>query len=538
MCKIFFTICMSICICHAGAQSVGINTDGSIPPVSAMLEVKSTTKGVLIPRIALVSTNLATPVPVPANSLLVYNTAFAGSGSTAVTPGYYYWNGEWIRLLTTIPPSATDAWYLAGNTGINPATQFIGTKDNQPLIFKVNNVQAGKLSAMSLQTLFGVEAGINMTTSAINDAFGSQALYSNTSGSRNTAIGMQSLYSNTTGNDNIGVGNSVLVSNLAGSGNVAMGHMALLMNVNGNQNISIGRSSMSASETGHYNTAIGGESLYSNSTGNHNTAIGYRANYLRVTGSYNTAIGANTNFDDGVSHATAIGNGATASCSNCLVLGGTNFPNTVNVGIGTSNPTHALHIRSDGSYGRSHILLSEDFYGSYIRIKMMHSAGTNSWSLEGNPGDHALNARFALVYNGTSQAMGINGNGDMTIMGTLTQNSDSRLKTNVSTISMALHTILSLHGYQYQWKDPSRDQSFQTGVLAQEVESVLPHLVKKDEQGFLSVNYAGLVPYLIESVKEQQLQIDALKKENAELKKLKEDVEALKKLLKLNTSSQ
>ncbi len=531
MCKIICTLCMIISIGQLYSQSVGINTDGSIPPISAMFEVKSTNKGILIPRIALVSTNLATPVPVPANSLLVYNTATAGSGPTAVTPGYYYWNGEWIRLLTTIPPSATDAWYLAGNSGINPATQFIGTKDNQPLIFKVNDLQAGKLSYMSQQTLFGVEAGKSMTTTASNEAFGYNALYSNTAGARNTAIGLQSLYSNTGGSDNIGVGMFSLWNNVSGTKNIAIGSSALSSNINSSQNIAIGNQALLQSDLGDFNTAVGNESLFSNTNGDNNTAIGYRANYMRSNGFHNTAIGNMTSIEDGVNYSTAIGSNAIVSCSNCMVLGGYYYPYSVNVGIGTTNPTNALHIQTSGTSTKSHIFLSEDTYGNYIRIKMMHTAGVNSWTLEGNPSDGPVNARFNLAYNGSNAAMSLTGAGDMTIMGSLTQNSDSRLKTNISTISTALATILSLHGYQYTWKDPSRDQSLQTGVLAQEVEKVLPHLVKKDAQGYLSVNYSGLVPYLIESVKEQQIEIERLKKENSELMKLKEDVEALKRMM-------
>ena len=85
----------------ANAQSVGINSDGSSPNSSTMLDVKSTTKGLLIPRVALTgSTDVAT-ITTPATSLLIYNTATTGD----VTPGYYYYSGAaWLRLAAgTIP---------------------------------------------------------------------------------------------------------------------------------------------------------------------------------------------------------------------------------------------------------------------------------------------------------------------------------------------------------------------------------------------------------------------------------------------------
>ncbi len=85
------------------AQSnVGINDDNSSPGSSAMLDVKSVSKGMLIPRIALDTTTSASPVTSPAESLLIYNTAT----SKDVSPGYYYWNGisKWVRLTASSDP--------------------------------------------------------------------------------------------------------------------------------------------------------------------------------------------------------------------------------------------------------------------------------------------------------------------------------------------------------------------------------------------------------------------------------------------------
>ncbi len=79
------------------AQGIGINATGAAPDTSAVLDVSSTTKGVLIPRVALTGTTDATTIPLPAISLLVYNTASASD----VTPGYYYWNGsKWVRFVS------------------------------------------------------------------------------------------------------------------------------------------------------------------------------------------------------------------------------------------------------------------------------------------------------------------------------------------------------------------------------------------------------------------------------------------------------
>jgi hypothetical protein len=84
------------------SQNVGFNDDNSEPKPSAMLDVFSATKGLLIPRVTLTSTTSASPVSSPETSLLIYNTASTGD----VTPGYYYWNStRWVRLVASADPA-------------------------------------------------------------------------------------------------------------------------------------------------------------------------------------------------------------------------------------------------------------------------------------------------------------------------------------------------------------------------------------------------------------------------------------------------
>lgn len=100
------------------SQNVGINSSGASPDASAGLDVDFTDKGVLIPRVALTATNAAGPITSPTTSLLVYNTATAGTSPNNVFPGYYFWDGSaWDRLKTD--PSRT---FLASNVTNNNAT--------------------------------------------------------------------------------------------------------------------------------------------------------------------------------------------------------------------------------------------------------------------------------------------------------------------------------------------------------------------------------------------------------------------------------
>lgn len=85
------------------AQNVGVNGSGAAPDASAMMDVASANTGMLIPRVALTAVNAAAPVASPANSLLVYNTATAGTYPNNVLPGYYYWesaSSKWQRLIS------------------------------------------------------------------------------------------------------------------------------------------------------------------------------------------------------------------------------------------------------------------------------------------------------------------------------------------------------------------------------------------------------------------------------------------------------
>ena len=104
---------------------------GTTTPQASM-DITSTNDGLLIPRIALSATNVAT-VLTPTTSELVYNTATSAVGPNQVTPGFYYWDGTlWIRLSS----GATNDWALTGNAGTTPGTNFIGTTDAQDLRIK------------------------------------------------------------------------------------------------------------------------------------------------------------------------------------------------------------------------------------------------------------------------------------------------------------------------------------------------------------------------------------------------------------------
>jgi hypothetical protein len=121
---------------HGEAQNISVTNDGSAPHASAMLEIKSTNKGMLIPRMTMAQRSA---ISSPATGLLIYQTDN--------TQGFYVYDGAaWINQL-----AAGMAWGMQGNSNTNPSSDFIGTSDNQPLRLRLNNLWAGELNRNSGQ---------------------------------------------------------------------------------------------------------------------------------------------------------------------------------------------------------------------------------------------------------------------------------------------------------------------------------------------------------------------------------------------------
>ncbi len=122
-------------------DNVGLGTNA--PNLSAQMEMADINKGLLVNRVTLSATNNAAPIATPATGLLVYNTATAGSGGTAVTPGFYYWDStKWVALDGT---NGRD-WSLEGNAGTNPTTNFLGTTDNTDFVLRTNNTEQMRIA--------------------------------------------------------------------------------------------------------------------------------------------------------------------------------------------------------------------------------------------------------------------------------------------------------------------------------------------------------------------------------------------------------
>ena len=257
--KILFILLLLAVYCiNVHAQNVGIGT--ATPDASAMLDIKASGKGLLIPRTSTVS---RITIASPAKGLLVYDTT---------TSSFWYHNGTiWVEF-----GAAANAWGLNGNAGTNSATSFVGTTDNQALHFRINNTNAGILDSLSQNTAIGYRS-LDSTTGVaqqFNTAIGYKSLISNIAGTNNTATGGNTLRFNKTGNNNTATGYATMYNNTTGINNTAVGAAALIGNTTGKGNVAVGKEAAANNLSGYSNVAIGVNALYNNTAGINNTAIG------------------------------------------------------------------------------------------------------------------------------------------------------------------------------------------------------------------------------------------------------------------------
>lgn len=126
--------------------------------------------------------------------------------------------------------------------------------------------------------------------------------------------------------------------------------------------------------------------------------------------------------------------------------------------------------------------------------------------------------------------------GTICAFSTITNCSDQRLKTDLATLQNSLQRVSHLQGFNYHWiKHPT--MGLQTGLMAQEVQRIFPELVHTDSEGYLSVNYVGLIPHLVEAVKELQTQNKALEAQLTTVKQLEQRLLQLEASLNQNSDS-
>jgi hypothetical protein len=267
-----------------------------------------------------------------------------------------------------------------------------------------------------------------------------------------------------------------------------------------------------------------------------NTATGFaKIQAIQASGSTYGGLSLNPNGGN-----VNIGTGQYFSQNKLSVGGGADFSGYV--GIGTQFPGSPLTLLADDSHtaaGQLTVLpasspnlhLNVGYFYNGTSLTYGSIQAFDSSNLAGKP--LALNSLGGNVGIGTNTpAFKLDVNGQVNASGGFVQVSDARYKTHVAPIGSALEEVLNLRGVTYDWdreRWPNRNFAAgrQIGFIAQEIEKVLPEVVYTDKDGYKSVSYANVVPVLVEAIKAQQQEIDALKAARAENGELKTQLSAL-----------
>jgi hypothetical protein len=486
---IVFLVTLTISATYA---QIGINDNGSAPHSSAQLDVKSTTKAFYPPRMTTVQKNA---IVSPQAGAVVFDKTLNQLS--------FYNGSSWVAASgggLTLPYNQSQS-VVTGNTGG---------------LFKITNTETT-----------GIAVAINGSIASQN-GYAIRGTAQNTNAEYTTAIIGENLSTNNNGSGIAGQhnGGGYGVSGYSDLGTAIYGFSNLVNGVEGFSVVGTGVKGQSLSGIGvlGLGSTIGGS--FSSNSG-----------YALITETGNVGIGTNTptakmdikgsanfsHFYYGANEDTYIRGGKAGS--NVLI---NDIAGQGNVGIGLTNPGYILDVNR--------------------RIRIRHTVdGTpddntagiwynNSANVEGAFSGMKTDTEVGLFLGGNWRFW-VNSGGQGYLNGALIQTSDQRLKKDFTKLNNSLTDIYKINGYHFKWKEEARNKDLQTGLIAQEVQKIFPELVQTDEKGFLSVNYIGLIPHLIEAVKELKNENKDLKELRNENKDLRNRLEKIEVLLSASNSS-
>jgi len=357
----------------------------------------------------------------------------------------------------------------------------------------------------------GHKAGSSITTGLYNSFIGYNAGFGTTEGMNNVFIGHESGLENLWGNWNVFIGNNTGRDNTSGSSNIIIGDEAGISNTEGSGNVMMGDWAGYTNTEGSNNVFIGNTAGYSNTLGWDNVFVGSYAGEENTIGEYNVFMGleAGGANEDGNSNTFL---GAGSGCSN--VSGSENVSIGLVAGFsnsGNNNTFVGSYAGENNEFGENNVFIG---YGAG-----QNELGSNKLYIDNS--NISTNPLIYGEFSDVAPYLNISANTDFTgnvdVSGTISEVSDRRLKTDIEEYQKALIHVSKLQGVTFNWiNNNSRrlnPDEPQLGLIAQDVEKVIPELVKTDQDGYKSVSYSKLTVVLLEALKEQQKMIEELQRE-------------------------
>ena len=537
------------------AQNVGINTDGSTPETSAMLDVKSTAKGFLAPRMTAAQKAAITS---PATGLLVYQTD--------ASAGYYYNSGTpasplWVQLGAASGASqwataGSDIYFNTGNVGIgttSPTTKLdvsgeVNFSENLTITKNIKWANSG----------YGIQ--LSFATVGPKDALVSRSA----SGSQWVDVGSDAAWSGVTlaaNGGNVGIGTTTPLSKISAVNNNFDATTNPGYKFYGFQSSTSATVPLFHIQSGWENNLAANVfkvNTYQNEAGfnilcNGNVGIGTTSpqaklqvdgrviiNYAAAPGFYGQSAGANKVYlgYDGAGTGLELYN--FTSGRSLMVRDNGDLTYLGNVGIGTTTPADLLQVGNlmfGGNSGREIYSTSGydiNYKATGASSHHFYANGTEIFTID-------KTGNIGIGVNSPSQPLHMSSGAHVTTAGVWTNASDARLKTNVVNTTYGLQTVMQLRPVNYNM---IKGGEAQVGFIAQEVQKIVPEVVSGTEGDItkgetLGLSYGNLVPVLTKAIQEQQATIEAQQKQIDELKaqntalagELKAEIESLKKAI-------
>jgi hypothetical protein len=387
---------------------------------------------------------------------------------------------------------------LAGYGITDSGLKYVTEGDNTGVrLSSSNTANHGDIGNTAVDLSF--QSSASSTTGATGQSSFAVGLDSTASGTSSISGGYLTIAS---GDVSVALGNG---AQAAGTYSYSIGHLS---KANGDNSVALGFFNES---NGQYATSFGKST---EASGNSSTSIG---DSTTASGQTATAMGENTTASGYVS--LALGKNTTSSAEQSIAAGfGSIAEGNRSTALGfyskasgTSSTALGLHTVSESPSSLVIGTWNELNEGDEWPLFVIGNGGWDASATNYLGGEENRSNAFEVLFDGTT-----------TIAGDLSINSDARLKANIVSLGATLSKLLQIDGKSYTMKKDKREKQ-KIGLLAQDIEKVFPELVS-ESNGIKSVNYQGLVPVLINALKEQEEKIKSQENKLLKLESIVQDL--------------